>query len=224
MIRRRRECLACSWRHTTYERSDTSELVVIKSDGKTRERFDTEKIRRGILAATENLDVDSKELDMFISEIVSDLRPSGNQVHSKQIGQMVEQRLLVLNPVAFVRFASVFRRFSRPEEFAELARTFEGLTVVLKRDGRLQLFDPEKVRIGIEWAAKHTALRAQDVDRISEAVVAKAMQRGDPIPSQEIGEVVLEHLRRGSSSVLAILKCIRTLRSSESLYRNAQLH
>lgn len=110
-IRRRRMCTHCSHRFTTYERLERPQLVVIKNDG-VRELFNRQKLLSGLLRATGKTPVTSMQLEQLISDIERELYMAGeSEVRSCAIGDMVMERLAALNEVAYVRFASVYRRF-----------------------------------------------------------------------------------------------------------------
>lgn len=116
-IRRRRECLACSERFTTYERREETPLIVIKKDG-TTETFDRNKLLRGLLAATVKRNVPIPALEGLIDDIEAELRNTfRSQVDSKDLGDMVLVRLLGMDKVAYVRFASVYKDFKDLDEF-----------------------------------------------------------------------------------------------------------
>lgn len=115
--RRRRECLKCEKRFTTYERLETSPLVVIKKDGR-REEFDAEKLKKGIIKACEKTKVPIEKIDEIVEEIERRLRMGDSaEVESKTIGQMVARGLKKADKVAYIRFASVFRPFVDLEDF-----------------------------------------------------------------------------------------------------------
>lgn len=122
-IRRRRECIECGFRFTTYERREELPLVVIKHDG-AKEPFDREKLMRGLVRATVKRDIEINTLDSLIGSIESELRDNGvTEVSSSDLGEMVLKRLADLDKVAYVRFASVYRDFQDIDEFsAELRR------------------------------------------------------------------------------------------------------
>ncbi len=110
-IRRRRECVACGHRFTTYERLERPQLIVIKNDG-TRELFNRSKLLGGLYHACEKTPVTSLQLDKVVNTVEQDLYACGEQeVSSSRIGEMVMDQLAPLNEVAYVRFASVYRRF-----------------------------------------------------------------------------------------------------------------
>lgn len=117
VVRRRRVCPKCSKRFTTYERVEDLPVLVIKRDGR-RERFDPEKLRRGIIQATGKTTVTAEQIDDIISKVEAEIK-GGDQteVESKAIGNMVAKQLKRIDKVAYIRFASVFRRFVDLEEF-----------------------------------------------------------------------------------------------------------
>jgi len=111
-IRRRRCCLHCGNRFTTYERIERPQLVVVKNDG-VRELFNRQKLLSGLLRASEKTTVSTVELERLVSEIERELYACGEpEVRTVKIGDMAMQRLAKLNEVAYVRFASVYRRFT----------------------------------------------------------------------------------------------------------------
>lgn len=110
-IRRRRQCLKCGYRFTTYERIERPTLVVVKRDG-TRELFSRDKLMNGLLRASEKTSLSSPQLESFVAEIERELYGRGEpEVASTDIGELVMQGLSQLNEVAYVRFASVYRHF-----------------------------------------------------------------------------------------------------------------
>lgn len=110
-IRRRRSCEQCQHRFTTYERIERPQIIVIKNDG-NRELFNREKLLSGLYRACEKTPVTSLQLERLVSDIEQTVHACGDQeVSSSRVGHMVMERLAVLNEVAYVRFASVYRRF-----------------------------------------------------------------------------------------------------------------
>ena len=120
-IRRRRECLDCGRRFTSYERIEEIPYLVVKKDGR-REAFDRSKLTAGIHRACEKRPVSAKALDALVEEIEQLVADSADrEVPSSRIGERVMERLRELDKVAYVRFASVYRKFEDVEEFmAEL--------------------------------------------------------------------------------------------------------
>jgi transcriptional repressor NrdR len=119
-IRRRRECLSCKKRFTTYEVVETLQVFVIKKDG-SKEPFDRAKLLTGVLKACQKRPINAEEI---VSDIEIDLQNSLNQdVTTKEIGEMVLTRLKNMDEVAYIRFASVYREFQDLETFlAELKK------------------------------------------------------------------------------------------------------
>jgi transcriptional repressor NrdR len=121
-IRRRRECLACSYRFTSYEKIEETPLMVIKSDDR-REPFDLKKIERGLLRAIEKRPVSRLKLDEVLHKIEDQAEMKGkgtNEISSEEIGEMVLSELFKLDEVAYVRFASVYRQFEEVGEFVSV--------------------------------------------------------------------------------------------------------
>ena len=111
-IRRRRACTNCQYRFTTYERLERPQLAVIKNNG-TRELFNREKLLGGLFRACEKTSVSSLQLDKLVADIEHELYDCGDsEVRTAKIGSMVMDKLAILNEVAYVRFASVYRRFT----------------------------------------------------------------------------------------------------------------
>lgn len=116
-IRRRRECLKCKQRFTTYERADSVFPWVIKKDGR-REEFDAEKIRVGVLRALEKRPVSIHAAEDLVAEVIQALASKGEkEIPSAFIGEQVMKRLKGLDEVAYVRFASVYRQFRDINDF-----------------------------------------------------------------------------------------------------------
>lgn len=117
-IRRRRECLSCSRRFTTYERLGDSPLLIIKTDGSS-EAYDRQKLMRGLLIACAKRPIAPEQIAALIESIESELRnTSKSEIKSKELGDMALVRLSKLDDVAYVRFASVYKDFQNVEEFA----------------------------------------------------------------------------------------------------------
>lgn len=110
-IRRRRSCPECGYRFTTYERIERPQLIVVKNDG-VRELFNRQKLLGGLYRACEKTPVTNMQLERLVSDIEHQLYACGDpEVASNKIGEMIMDRLALINEVAYVRFASVYRRF-----------------------------------------------------------------------------------------------------------------
>lgn len=116
-IRRRRSCLSCQKRFTTYERVETVNLIVIKKDGR-REQFNREKLTSGLLKSCEKTTVPVAEIERIATQIIQELRSGETvEVPSDRIGELVADHLKKINKIAYIRFASVFKRFVDIEDF-----------------------------------------------------------------------------------------------------------
>lgn len=117
IVRRRRQCPKCQKRFTTYERVEELPILVIKRDGR-RERFDRDKLRSGILKACQKTTVSAHQTEEIVSNVESELKQQDTtEVESKVIGNLVAKQLKKLDKIAYIRFASVFRRFVDVEDF-----------------------------------------------------------------------------------------------------------
>ena len=119
-IRRRRQCEACGARFTTFERIQLRDLIVVKKDGQ-REPFDRDKLARSIAIACRKRDIPADRLDRLVSSIQRQLETRGDEVKASEIGEAVMDGLKALDHVAYIRFASVYKDFSEPGDFAEIA-------------------------------------------------------------------------------------------------------
>jgi transcriptional repressor NrdR len=118
-IRRRRFCPGCGARFTTFERVQLRELTVVKSTG-SREPFDREKLLRSMRVALRKRPVDAERIDRLVNSLVRQLESSGeSEIPSKQIGELVMAALQTLDPVAYIRYASVYKDFREASDFGE---------------------------------------------------------------------------------------------------------
>ena len=150
IIRRRRECQSCHKRFTTYERLEEVPLMVIKSDDR-REPFNREKLREGILRACEKRPIGPDVIERVIAEIEYELQDYVMQVPSRVIGEKVMKKLKELDPVAYIRFASVYRGFQDLDAFhSELEKIKKEETKVIPEfhpgRGRKSRRKPQKRR------------------------------------------------------------------------------
>lgn len=117
-IRRRRECEKCDFRFTTFETMETTNFVVVKKDG-SRETYDRSKVERGIWRACEKRPVTQKQVDEILTKLEEVWSGAGKEVAGEVIGRDVMHSLKVLDEVAYIRFASVYRQFKDVESFKE---------------------------------------------------------------------------------------------------------
>lgn len=136
-IRRRRECLCCERRFTTYERIEYVPITVIKHSGE-QETFDRSKVLRGIVRACEKTEVPAGVIQKIVDDIEAEIHQRGQrEVASSEIGELVLQHLQPINEVAYVRFASVYRKFRGIRDFANT------LNQLQRQNGRGELTDSE---------------------------------------------------------------------------------
>jgi len=125
-IRRRRECLNCSKRFTTYEYIENVLTNVIKNDGR-REPFDRQKLERGIMISCAKLDISTEKIDEIVDAVTREIESRGErEISSHNIGEMVMDHLRDLDEVAYIRFASVYRKFQDKTKFIEELKKFTG--------------------------------------------------------------------------------------------------
>jgi transcriptional repressor NrdR len=124
-IRRRRECLQCAFRFTTYEEIEHEGLMVVKRDGR-REQFSKEKLLAGLKKACQKRPISPKIIDDLVEKIVDEITDKFDQeVPGLEIGERVMEGLRGIDPVAYVRYASVYRRFQEATEFVREVRNLE---------------------------------------------------------------------------------------------------
>ena len=117
--RRRRECLKCKKRFTTYEKADRKTVIIVKKDGR-REPFSADKLKDGLMRACMKRPVSVENVDKIIEDVEEKLRSKGKEVKSNNIGKMVMSRLKKLDKVAYIRFASVYMDFKDVKDFKEV--------------------------------------------------------------------------------------------------------
>jgi len=116
-VRRRRECTKCLKRFTTYERVEQIPIIVIKRDGR-RERFDRHKLSDGIIKSTEKTTITLEQVEQIVKNVEMDLKQEETtEIQSQKIGELVAKYLKNLDKIAYIRFASVFKRFVDVEDF-----------------------------------------------------------------------------------------------------------
>ena len=117
--RRRRECLKCNKRFTTYERVEEAAIIVVKKEGK-RERFERQKLINGVIKACEKRPISMDKIEKLVDSVESDIRKRDSvEVDSKTIGKIVMRKLKTLDKVAYIRFASVYSEFEDLDRFGE---------------------------------------------------------------------------------------------------------
>ena len=114
--RRRRECLKCKRRFTTYEKPEKKEIIIVKKDGR-RERFLRDKIKNGLMKACEKRPISIEKIDKVINEIEEKLLVRGKEVRSETLGRLIMNKIKKLDKIAYIRFASVYREFEDIQDF-----------------------------------------------------------------------------------------------------------
>ncbi|UBF24039.1 transcriptional regulator NrdR [Kovacikia minuta CCNUW1] len=143
-VRRRRECLKCGRRFTTYERIEFVPITVIKRNG-DRESFDRFKLLRGIIHACEKTEVSAPQLENLVDEIESELQQRAvREVSSSEIGELVLQNLRALSEVAYIRFASVYRKFQGISDFVDTLKHLQNTTTQVQNNSGAVPFPPEE--------------------------------------------------------------------------------
>lgn len=143
-VRRRRECLTCGERFTTYETAELLLPRIVKQDG-TREPFDENKLRAGMLRALEKRPVDTEAIEAAINRVKHQLRASGErEIRSRQLGEWIMDELRDLDEVAYVRFASVYRSFQDVNAFREEIERLQNEPSAAVKKNQLSLLDGKK--------------------------------------------------------------------------------
>jgi ribonucleoside-triphosphate reductase (formate) len=161
--RRRRECIKCAKRFTTYERVELLDITINKSDG-TKQAFDKEKVRQGVLKACEKRPVSEDQINTLVNDIETSVRlMESTEIKSLKIGEMIMNKLKELDKVAYIRFASVFKGFKNYSAFEREVKklkqepielTNRKILQIRKRDGSIALFDQQQITESIFSAAK----------------------------------------------------------------------
>jgi transcriptional repressor NrdR len=144
-IRRRRECLSCGYRFTTYEEIERSDLRVVKRD-RTHEAFDRRKLAASIAKALEKRSISLVTLEQLVDDIVHELETSGREVISADIGTKVLEKLRGIDEVAYLRYASVHQRFQNVDQFADAIQSLGRR--VKPNSLQRELFPPEQANHG----------------------------------------------------------------------------
>ena len=134
-IRRRRECLGCGRRFTTFERVEEAHLVVVKRDG-AREPFERAKVAAGIRRATKNRPISEAEIAAVAADLEEELRLVGPELRSEAVGRAVLERLRLLDPVSYLRFASVYKGFEDVTDFEREVGLLQKTTLPKSGRGR----------------------------------------------------------------------------------------
>jgi len=197
--RRRRKCLKCGKRFTTYERIEMTDLVIIKKDGK-KERFNREKLKTGIMKACEKRPISYKQIQKIVNAVERKIRSLGTpQVKSNVIGELVMEKLKPLDEVAYVRFASYYKHFTDLKTFERELRKLKKIrkkskiTKVKRRDGKIVRFNQRRITEAIWLAAQAVGGTDKELAKIlsDEVVTVLEEKFTHKIPTvEEIQDVV----------------------------------
>ena len=143
-IRRRRECTGCAERFTTFESAEFVLPKLVKTD-ESRESFDEAKLRSGILKATEKRPISSEAIEELISRVIRKVQKMGErEIQSRLLGEIVIEELREIDEIAFVRYASVYRRFQDVEEFEKEIESLRDATPMEKKRTQISIFQDEE--------------------------------------------------------------------------------
>ena len=143
-IRRRRECTGCAERFTTFESAEFVLPKLVKTD-ESREPFDETKLRSGILKATEKRPISSEEIEELISRVIRKVQKMGErEIQSRLLGEIVIEELREIDEIAFIRYASVYRRFQDVEEFEKEIESLRDATPMEKKRTQISIFQDEE--------------------------------------------------------------------------------
>ena len=143
-IRRRRECTGCAERFTTFESAEFVLPKLVKTD-ESREPFDEAKLRSGILKATEKRPISSEAIEELISRVIRKVQKMGErEIQSRLLGEIVIEELREIDEIAFVRYASVYRRFQDVEEFEKEIESLRDATPMEKKRTQISIFQDEE--------------------------------------------------------------------------------
>ena len=143
-IRRRRECTGCAERFTTFESAEFVLPKLVKTD-ESREPFDEAKLRSGILKATEKRPISSEAIEELISRVIRKVQKMGErEIQSRLLGEIVIDELREIDEIAFVRYASVYRRFQDVEEFEKEIESLRDATPMEKKRTQISIFQDEE--------------------------------------------------------------------------------
>jgi transcriptional repressor NrdR len=193
-IRRRRECLACGNRFTTYEQVEAPGPAVVKADGR-RENFDTAKISNSIQIALKRRPVSKERMQAVVADLTSRVKNDyPNEITTQQIGELVLGELFKLDEVAYVRYASVYRQFGDKDEFITNLKALPGSLQVVKSSGRYEPFRRDKLLASMMIALRKRPVSRRKVEKAAEEIIESFADR-DEVSSSEIGNLVMKRLR-----------------------------
>jgi transcriptional repressor NrdR len=193
-IRRRRECLACGNRFTTYEQVETPGPAVIKADGR-RESFDIDKLATSLHTALKKRPVSRDRLQAVVTDLAIRIKNDfATEITSAQIADLVLTELLKLDEVAYVRYASHSRSFVDKDEFINALRALPSSLQVVKASGRYEPFKRDKLISSMIIALRKRPVSRRKIEKVAEEIIESFAERNE-VNSSEIGNLVMKRLR-----------------------------
>jgi transcriptional repressor NrdR len=193
-IRRRRECLSCGNRFTTYEQVEVPGPTVAKADGR-REPFDNEKIIASLRIVLKNRPVSSERMRAVVTDITTRIKNEvSGEISSPRISELVLNELLKLDEVAFVRYASIHKKFTDKDEFLSSMKALPGSLQVVKSSGRYEPFKRDKLVSSMRIALRKRPVSRKRVEKAADEIVDSISNRSE-ISSSELGTLVMDQLR-----------------------------
>ncbi len=193
-IRRRRECLACGNRFTTYEQVETPGPTVVKADGR-RESFNIDKLANSLHLALKKRPVSRDRLQAVVTDLSVRIKNDfANEIQTSQIADLVLNELLKLDEVAYVRYASYCRSFGDKDEFITALRALPGSLQVVKSSGRYEPFKRDKLISSMIIALRKRPVSRRKIEKVAEEIIESLAERNE-VSSSEIGSLVMKRLR-----------------------------
>lgn len=195
--RRRRRCLSCEKKFTTYEYIEKIPLMIKKSDG-TLEAYNRGKLSDGIILACKKRPVSRQRLEALVDDIESELfNLSREEVSSREIGDLVLDKLKEIDEVAYVRFASVYKDFKDKDQFLQELKSLPSSLQVVKANGRVEPFERRKLLHGIELACNKRPVTKRKMEAIADGIFRELDKKSvREITSSQLGEMVMERLKK----------------------------
>jgi transcriptional repressor NrdR len=195
--RRRRLCLFCERKFTTYEYIEKISLMIKKLDG-TLEAYSRSKLSDGIILACKKRPVSRQRLEALVDEVENELfNLSREEVSSQEIGDLVLDKLKQIDEVAYVRFASVYRNFKNKDEFLQELKSLPSSLRVTKANGRVEPFERRKLLHGIELACNKRPVTKTKMEAIADGILRELDEKSiREVTSSRLGEMVMERLKK----------------------------
>jgi|GEM_PF-212416 len=193
-VRRRRECLACEYRFTTYEQVEIPGPMVSKKDER-QEPFDRKKIMASLRLVLKNRPVSNERIQAVATDITTKIKNEYTDgISSAQISELALNELFKLDDVSYVRYAAAYKQFTDKDEFISSLKALPRSLQVIKSDGRYEPFKREKLISSLNIALRKRPISQRKIENAAEDVI-KSMSNRDEISSAEIGTMLMDLLR-----------------------------